>query len=98
MMRVGGSWREEVVEERFRGVVRLGLGRLRDGGRLGDAVEQVLDLRRQRDLGLRDVALTGERRRLRLAPAASATQAAPVVRVRRRGIADPGALTLERLL
>ena len=50
-------------------------------GVLVSAVEQVLDLRRQRDLRLRDVALAGQRRRLGLAAAAPAAEAALVVGV-----------------
>src|SRR6187397_946549 len=97
-MRVGGSWREQVVEERFGGVARPEVGRLGNGRLRRNAVEQFLDLRRQRDLRLGDVALAGQRWRLRLTPAASSAQVAPIVGVGSRGIADPGALTRERLL
>src|SRR5688500_911252 len=96
MRRGGGSWGEEVVEEGVRSRLRVDLRQVGDGGRL-EAVEHLLDLRRQRDLRLRDIGLARERRRLGLPTAPPAAEAAVVIGIGDRPRADRRALTLERL-
>src|SRR5215211_1472348 len=99
LFRGDGSWAEQVVEELVVGCagcpadarlvecllqLLLDVGGAR-GARLAalELVEEPLDLGRQRDLRLRDVALTGERSGVRLARGASLTDAAGRLRRRR---------------
>src|SRR5688500_13924458 len=98
MRRGGGSWGEEVVEEGVRRhVFRADLRQVLDGRLLRQAVEQLLDLRRKRDLRLRDVALASQRWGLGLAACPPSVESAVVVGVGHGRRADGGALDLERL-
>src|SRR5688572_16524892 len=97
MRRGGGSWGEEVVEERVWGRLCVDLREVGDRGCPVQAVEELLDLRRQRDLRLRDVWLAWERRRLGLPAAPPAAEPAVVIGIGDRRRADRRALTLERL-